>query len=349
MKQNRDAIGLDIGTSSIKLAEVVWQKERPLLKNLGIAALPEKLMGEGIFSDAGLLTELIRNLLATSGAVSSNVVAAIGSRSVFIREVLFPAMSAEELKEAVKWDMEKYVPYEPDSYYYDFAVVGPGETELELKILLTAAPKENVNELVTVLKNCGLKPRAVDIEPLALLSTLSGADNAVIVDIGGMFSQVILFQQGSPVAARAIPLGGNRFTEVIRQSLELPFAEAEHLKQRQQGLLQRVDAAGKDASEIHQQMELLVNELAREVQRTIEYYRIQHKAAAVEKIFLAGGGARLANLAPYLAAQMDIPLTVHDPFGTVETAASFDRQYLTEIAPQYAVALGLALRGGVPL
>lgn len=348
MQQKLDTIGLDIGTSSIKMAEVVWQNKQPLLKNLGIVPLPEKLKGEGIFSDSELLMEVIRKLLATSGATSSNVVAAIGNRTVFIREVLFPVMSEGELKEAIKWDMEKYIPYEQDSYYYDFAIVGHGKTDLELKVLLVAAPKEKISELVAILKNIGLKPRAIDIEPLALFSTISGAENAVIVDIGGSFSQVILFQQGSPVATRAIPIGGNRFTEVIMESLELPFAEAEQLKQRQQGLLRRVDAAGEEASEIHNQMELLANELAREVQRTIEYYKIQNKEAVVERIFLSGGGAKLQNLAQHLATQIDISLTLHDPFAVVEAAASFDRQYLSEIAPHFAVALGLALRGGVP-
>lgn len=346
MKRQLDTVGLDIGTSSIKIAEIVWRNRQPLLKNLGIAALPDGLRGENAFSDIELLKEIIRKLLTTSGVSSSNVVAAIGSRTVFIREVLFPVMPEEELKEAVKWDMEKYVPYEPDSYYYDFSVVGPGKNDSEQKVLLVAAPKEDVSELITMLKDIGLKPRAIDIESLALFSTVSGVENAVMVDIGGIFSQVIVFQQGSPVATRMIPVGGNSFTEIIRKTMELPFAEAELFKQRQEGLPKRIDAPGDTASELHNQMVLLANELAGEVQRTIEYYKIQNHEAVFEKIFISGGGANLQNLTEHLAAQLDIPVELHDPLSTMKASPSFDRQYLAGIAPQYAVAVGLALRGG---
>ncbi|WP_425060712.1 type IV pilus assembly protein PilM [Sporomusa carbonis] len=348
VRRPTNIVGIDIGSGAVKMAEVAIQQDTPLLKAVGIAELPENILEDGYVADIPALAGVLNRLLNTSGIGAQAAVMAVSGRNVFVREVMFPAMSYEELREAIKWDMEKYVPYDPDSYYYDFAIAGTGKTELEIKVLLVAAPNDLINGLVAAVKEAGCKPIAVEIEPLALQRTIPGAANCLVIDIGDSVSQIHVFQSGSPSITRPIPLGGRRFTEVIMSALDLEFTEAERLKQRQMGLLQRVDYEG-ERSFLHQQLFFVVEELAREVRRTYEYYQIQNREAIVEKIILTGGGAKLDNLAHHLAAQLeDIQVILHNPLAGIGISPSLDAGYVGEIDLRLAMPIGLALRGGEP-
>lgn len=340
-----NTVGIDIGTESVKLAEVMNKGEHPVLVSTGILPMPTGLIDDGHIVDGEALSGLLRQLLSTSGVSSRDVVLAIGGRTIFAREVLLPVMSEEELREAIKWDMEKYVPYEPESFYYDFAIVGKTRTELEMKVLLVAAPHDVVNPMVSIIKSIGLRPVAVDIEPLALYRTLEEATNSMVIDLGGQISQITVFQQGSPAVTRTIGVGGRRFTEVIMRNLELDYQEAENLKQRQKGLLHRVGWPD-EPSALHRQLDLVVGELVREVRRTVEYYQIQNRDAVIDKIFLTGGASKLDNLAQHIAAQLNMPVLLHQPLRTLSSVPALDQDYLNRLFPQLATAIGLALRGG---
>ena len=342
--QHGSALGIDIGSSFIKVVEISEQNNQPLLKSVGLIDLPSKVMENGYIVDEEVLTETLRHVLATSGVTAKDAVVTVDSRTVFVREVPFPAMNTEELREAVKWDMEKYIPYGSEEYYFDFAVTGSGKTEFEMRVLLVATPQSMINSLVKVCKSVGLKLLAIDIEPLALQRTLSGAENAIVIDIGGQFSQITLFQQGNLVVTRTINIGGQHFTDRIIQILELEPGEAETFKLRQQGILHKVDWTD-EKSLVHQQLELLLNDLVKEVRRTAEYYQMQNKEAMFDKVFLAGGGSKLDNLVQHFAQRLDMPVALNDPLALLAINPSFDRDYIKKLSAQLSVALGLALYG----
>lgn len=346
-KQPASAVGIDIGSSCVKAAEISFSNGQKELRAVGILDLPKDIMEEGFITNAEALTAVIRQLLINSGIVSREVVVAVSGRLVFVREVMLPVMNQAEIKEAIKWDMEKYVPYEPGSYYYDFAVVGPGNNELELKVLLVAAPHELVNTLVNVIKQADCRPIAVDIEPLAIYRSLSAAESAMIIDIGSHVSQLMLFQGSSPAVSRFIPFGGLSFTEVIMRTLELDYTEAERLKQCQTG--QNPDFEGQQSLLMYQQIDLLVDELAREVRRTVEYYQVQNREAVFDKLYLTGGGAKLINLPQHISAKLGgVPVLLHNPLTAVRLSPGIDTCYLQEMALQFALSIGLAMRGGKP-
>jgi type IV pilus assembly protein PilM len=341
-KKSESIIGIDIGTSNVKLAEIGREKNKLILRNAVLWDLPDNVAEDGYIADIAGLAEILQQVIAKNGIRAQEAVVAVNGRSIFVREVAFPVMAEAELREAIKWDMEKYVPFAPGSYYHDFAIVGKSsdEQEQEMKVLLVAAPQDLVNKLVSTLKTVGLRTMAVDIEPLAIYRTLSGAENSVVVDIGGHAAQVIVFQNGSPTVTRAIPINGQRFTEAVMSVLELDYNEAENLKLRQKNLLKQ-DA--QDESILNTHLGNLVSELAKEIRRTLEYFQMQNKYAVVEKVFLSGGGARLDNLAQQLALELDLQVVVHNPTAKLTVPPSFDPVQWQEIAPQFSVAIGLAL------
>ncbi|QJW48729.1 type IV pilus assembly protein PilM [bacterium BFN5] len=345
IQKSDKVLGIDIGTGSLKIIELNFKNERPVVTKLAIADFSENLFEDGRLVKPDELTSVLQHQLSTGGFSSREAVIAIGGRAIFIREVVFPQMAEDELQEAIKWDMEKYVPYAPDSFYYDFSIIGTANNGLEMRVLLVAAPKYHIDSLVSVLKLAGLKPIAVDGEAFALYRSIVKAENSILVDIGQYMSQIIVYQQGIPTVTRIIPLAGQRFTEVLMNALDLDVYEAERLKQRQQGLLPAVNHSP-EHTDIHKQMLLLVQELAREIRRTVEFYQVQNKEAIIEKIIISGGGANLDNLIQHLKTMLDIPILQHNPADIVEYAASYDHQYIKDIGPRIAAAVGLALRGG---
>lgn len=338
-----NAIGLDIGTENVKLAEVTIDRGRQRLLAAGLLPIPRGLMKDGRIADDSEFQELLRRLLSGSGAVSRNAILALGGTAVFTREVLFPILSERELREAVKWDMEKYVPYDPDSFYYDFAIAGTTESKLAMQVLIAAVPKRVIQTVAALVKSVGVRLLAVDIEPLALYRTLEGAANSVVLDIGGKVSQITIFRQGSPAVMRTIGIGGTSFTEAILQNCPLRFEE--NWEQRLPGLLAGAELPDQPSGLLNQ-LELIVGELIRETQLTIEYYRAQDQEAVINSLFLTGGAAKLKNLPCYFASQMDMPVLLHQPLQRLETAESIDKESLNRLSPQLAVAIGLALRGG---
>ncbi|MPM71318.1 Cell division protein FtsA [bioreactor metagenome] len=337
-------IGIDFGTQSIKIAELAFNKAKPILKNIGITDFTTAIDSDGKITESDTVVKSLRHLLTTSGVTSREAVVAISSSKIFVREITLPAMTENELKEAIKWDSENYVPYAPGSYFYDFAIL-PSINELESRILFVAAPSEVVSNIVSIVKDAGLKPIAVDIEPLALYRTIDTGENCAVLDIGAELSQIILFQKGIPCVTRSIPVSGRQFTEVIMRSLDLDFAEAESLKKRQKGLLRRPDLQD-NLTDIHQRLVMLSDELVRELRRTLDYYQVQNKSTAIDKIVLTGGGAKMDNLALYFSKQLEMPIIQHDVLAALDYPASFNDKYLQDVAPQLAVAVGLALRGG---
>lgn len=338
-------LGIDIGTETIKIVEVGWKNGKAQLKGVSVTEIPEQLIDDGLIIDQTALEAVIKKTIETSGFKARDVVAAVGGRSVYMREIMFPIMKPEELREAIKWDMEEYVPYAPDTYYFDFSVIGPGKTDMEQRILLVAVPKDRIDALVAVLKNVGLVPIAIDIESLALYRTIDDAKNSVMVDIGGAVSQVTIYQDGCPVVSRAIPIAGQQFTGAIMSELGLDFSEAERLKIRQAGLLLPPEEF-EARSPVNEQLELLVDDFIKEFRRTLEYYQMQNKNALIDKVFITGGASKLTNLNRHLTAKVGLPIILHNPLLVVENAAALEESFLQEISLQLSVAIGLALRGG---
>lgn len=335
-------LGIDIGTGAVKLAEVSSTEGKYILHSFGIVDLPENIIEDGFAANSEALTEIFKKLILHSGCLARDAVLAIGGRTVFVRELEFPAMSSAELCEAIKWDMEKYVPYEADTYYYDFAVTGQGRTPAVQKVLLAAIPKHIVDSVINVLEKVGLKLCGITIEPLAAYRTLAGTPDCLLIDVGATLSQITVFQKASPVLVRSIPVGGKKFTQIIMESFELEQPEAEQLKRNQKGLLPPSQGL---VSPLYVELAVPISELAREIGKTVEYYQLQHQDAKLDVLYLTGGGASLDNFAQYLSGQLDAKIVMQDVLALVDVTPSLDTETIQKYANQLAVAIGLGICG----
>ena len=340
--RREDAIGIDIGSGSIKMAEVTMRSGRPFLKKMAVFDAPPSVIKDGAILDEELLIDTLQRMTSRNGFAGRQVATAVGGRSLFIREAMFPRMSENELRQAIRWDLDKYVPFSPDQLYFDFWVAGAGSTEFEVRVLLVAVPRNVIDTLSRVLNKAGLKPVAVDIEPLAIQRTLPETSDCMLIDSGAGVSQVSLFQKGSPVFTRNIPIGGNRFTEAMMDGLEIGREEAELLKQSSADFFAEATEPVREA--VTAQLDRMMGELAGEVRRTLEYYQVQNRNVSISQVFLTGGGAKLALLPEKLTQILDLPVSLHDPLASLDLPTSFNLQYLRGVGPQMSVAVGLAMR-----
>lgn len=319
-------VGVDFSHGTVKVAEVSLAGTKPYLRAFAIADTGNGLSGDediaaaqdtDLAMDTQALTELLRRTLSLGGVKAKDAVLAVGGQLSFVREVTFPRLPADELAEAIRWDIPKYVPYEADSYEYDYAITGHDVNSGEMKVLIVAAPRQVVRQLTQVARQAGLRPVAVDIEPVAVIRTISGADNSMVVDVGAASTQISLFQHSNPVFTRIVPVGGDRYASALNK------------------------AAGDQADT---ELDEVVEEIAKEIRRTSHFLAMQNKQVTIEKVFVTGF-TELDSLVRSLRTKTELTVIGHNPLADIEINPSISASQARKIGPQLAVAVGLAMRG----
>lgn len=341
-RKHRCILGIDIGSSTIKIVELTFTDTSTVLK-------------QGLIIDLTLTreepdwreqcTDLIRHAIQVNGIKSKYAIVSVGGRNIFSREITLPKLTKEELTEAIKWDIEKQVPYEEGSYYYDFSLFDANTKDSH--VMLVAAPKKAIHEILSVFEFLSIHILAIDGEAFAIERTLHNESNCMVIDIGKENSQMIIYQSRIPIVTRNIPIFGELFTESIMSTLNLDRADAELLKKIQPKNITASSLKNEDKKgvELCRNLQVLIQELAHEVMRTFAYYQAQNREGVIQKILLCGGGSRLENLAENLAGCINIPVEILMPLHQLTIADSLDPRYVQELAPQLTVAIGLALRG----
>lgn len=347
-KSSGTALGVDIGSDSIKVAAVAQGKGGAVLTAWAMVDTPPAAVDESQIKDIPRTAAALRQAVAGANTEIRRAWAAVGGRQVFLRRLTYPRMPPDELTEAVKWDAAQYVPFDADSYYLDFYSLPSAADDNNCDVLVAAAPKTLIDPLVAVLTEAGLQPAGIAVEPVSLYRLVaplaSGFSRVMLVDIGASAVKIAIFAAGVPVITRSMPLGGRRFTAAVAAAYGLDAAEAELFKRRQAELLPAQDSEA--AARSDQPLALLVAELSREVRRTSEYYTIQYRSGAVEHIYCTGGGILLANLAARLANQVETEVSVVTPWAGLSLPPRFNRDSLMAQAPQFSLALALAQEEG---
>jgi type IV pilus assembly protein PilM len=346
LQRRKKHFGIDIGTDSVKVVEIEGRGERPLLKVLTSVPLPQGIYRDGEIGNRQALSDVIGELVMKSGISTPYCVSAIEGPNVFNRFINFPVMSRTEVLEAVKWDAEKYMPYSPEDCYLDAVILGNGTGAQEMKVLLVAAGKEMIDEHMETLLKADLLPIGIDFGALALGRALldrNTQENSVILDIGDGSTKMTFFKGRAMAFSRTIPFGGNRITRILQEQLGLSRAEAENFKKHQQELLVPKVGETAETEQVRNHLSLALNDIKREINRSLEYYQLQNHDEALSRIIFAGGGSLLPGLQEALLMDLDLHHVTADLSKVVDYTPSFDQTFLQSASPVYSTALGLAL------
>jgi len=344
-KPKKEVVGIDIGSSSVKLVQLKKQKGVYHLESFGMAPLPSETIVDNTIMDSTSIKEAVKNLLESQKIKTKNVVTSMSGNSVIIRKILLPMMSEEELESAIQWEAEQYIPFELSDVNLDFQIIGPSkEDPSQMNILLVAAKKDVVNDLAMIFKELGLTPQVMDVDCFALENIFEYnyeiADEAIVglINMGANAINVNVIKNGHSVFTRDIQVGGNMFNEEIQKRMGLSSDDAEKVK-----LGGVVDGLEEDL--LKSVMEDSLNNLCQEIQRSLDFFTATSADERVNKIYITGGVAKNPEIKTMLEQNLGISVEDLNPFLKMALNEShFDMDYVQSVSPFFTIATGLAMR-----
>lgn len=345
-------VGLDIGTSAVRAAEVTGRKDPALLTRFAQIALPAGAVVDGEIADHEAVASKIKELWRRGGFRIKRVAIGVANQKVVVRQVDLPYMEEDELRGALQFSAQEYIPIPIEEAILDFQVLEefPAEGgERMMRVLLVAAQRDMINAFVSVVQDAGLDPSVIDLTPFAALrpliertpSLMETREGEAVIDIGGGVTTVVIHEQGAPRFVRTLPSGGTGITDALVAALGIPHEDAEGVKARvglaPEGAAPPVEGAGKI---IEERAALFMDE----VRGSIDYYQGQPGAVRVARVKITGGGARLPNLAQRLAGVLHLPVEEAQPLSHVKLGKlGLSPEQLVQMSAVAAVAVGLAL------
>lgn len=345
--KKKSVAGLDVGSSSIKMVELEGKINNLSLVGLGYENLPDNTIVDGQIMELNTVSEVIQNVCSNHQISASQVVTGVSGHSVIIKNIVLPPMSREELEESIDWHAEEHIPYDLADVSLDYQVTE--ESADATQVLIAACKRERIDNLRQAIQLSGKQPVVIDVDTFALQNcyevNYQPDDSQVItlLNIGASTMNVNIVKGNRSLFTRDITVGGSQFTDVLQRNLGLSFQEAEAVKR---GVLDAAENVEEKA--IEPLMNNVTEMVAMEIQKTFDFYRATADEAAVQvqKILISGGGSKLAGLAEDLSQRLELPVEVLDPFRGIKVdTRKFDPDYLSEIMPEMAVAVGLAVRG----
>jgi type IV pilus assembly protein PilM len=343
-------IGLDIGSSSVRAAELEFGsggpsgKNAPTLVRFGQAPLPVGAVRDGEVQQPSIVSQALRQLWAQTKFESKDVIIGVGNQRVIVRDLDLPWMPLAQLKESLPFQVMELLPMSTDDALLDFFPTGEvdGPQGRMVRGMLVAAQRDTVASNVVAVEGAGLKPRMVDLNAFALIRALSHGElsgaTAAFVDIGASLTTVVISAQGSPRLVRALPSGGSNVTNAVATSLKIPATEADMLK-REIGIGYAVSP---DRAEAAEAITTVVTSLVESIRNTFVYYSGSNPGKGIDVVVLTGGGSHLPGLGQYLSSASRLPVTLGDPLAGLRMAKTVHRDSLNGHESLIALPVGLA-------
>lgn len=340
----KNIVGLDIGTSTIKIVELDETKGGYRLKNFGIAKLPKETIVNGVIINADPLVQAIKGLASNLKLSNKNVAVSVSGHPVIIKKITLDFMTDEELEPVIETEAEQYIPFDLEEVNIDFQILGVNEEKSDqMNVMLVAAKKAMIEEYTDVIRAAGLRASIIDIDVFALENmfdinyTFEENQNVVLIDIGASVTNINILKNGISLFNRDVFIGGNHITEEIQKELSVSFEEAEILKTGEK-------IEGIDHELLDQTIANSVGSIAREIQRTLDFFT-GSSYAEIHHVYISGGGAKTKGLKELLDEKMSCPVEFTDPFKEIQyDKSSFDTEYVREISVFASVGIGLASR-----
>ena len=315
--KKKNVIGLDIGSSSIKLVELREGKNGYHLQHLAISSLPPEAIVDGALMDSVTIIDTIRDLV-TSTTKTREVVTSVSGHSVIVKKITLPFMTETELEESIQWEAERHIPFDINDVNIDFQILGYGSENPDMMdVILVAAKKDIINDYVSVIMEAGLNPVVVDIDAFALENMLGinydiEKDEIVaIANVGASVTNINILKNNISAFTRDVFKGGNQITEEIQRQLHVDYEEAEKIKVGQKG-----DSKLRGSSKRYSNPPR--NRLAVEIGNSLDFFQSTSTYQKISKLYLSGGGSKIKDFDVILQQQIGIPVEIANPFKRIE-------------------------------
>ncbi len=343
-KRNR-LVGLDIGSKTIKAAEIIESKKGFVLSKFGMSEIAPGLIEDGAIKDPEAVADTLKNLFKSYGIKNSNVAVSIGGYSVIVKKISVPTASEEQLQDTIHFEAEQYIPFDINDVNLDFQILGENENNPnQMNVLLVAAKKEMVNDYVNLAELAGLEPRIIDVDAFALQNVFelnyepNLDENVALIDIGASKTSLNILKGDSSVFMRDVSLGCGQINQKIASLIDCSTDEAEAIKFGEGS----DKISPEDLSDI---ISAVVADWCTEIRRALDFFYSTYPDDQIKKIILSGGGGNIQELRQLLAVETSAEVSTINPFQRFYIDGDkFDTEYLEKIAPQASICMGLATR-----
>ena len=346
-------LGIDIGSSSIKVVQLKKEKERAILQTYGELSMSGYAdngeIGKAFTVVDTKLTDALKDVLREAQVTVKRAAVSIPLKNSFLTTMDMPRLSDQELKEAIPYEARKYVPIPLSEAMIDWWVMPPMSTDSAassigspkrdfVSVFLAAVPKEVVEKYESILKKVGLEVSGFEIEVFSFARSAIKRDlgSVLLIDLGASAMRLIIADGGSVRATHNVERGSQELSIALAQSLGINFDRAELLK-RESGILHRPETEG-----VASVLEPLVGFFASEGERFLLDWK-RKGGRPISRVVLGGGGALLKGIVDVMIKKYGVEAEIADPFSKVVYPA-FLEPSLMDIGATFTNAIGLALR-----
>jgi len=345
-------VGLDIGTSAVRAAEISVGHDAATLHRFGQVALPDGAVRDGEITDPPAVTAAIRQLWQNVKFSSRRVVIGVANQRVVVRQVDVPWLPEKELRKSLGFQVGEFIPMPIEHAVLDFDAVEEVTSEdgrRMLRILLVAANKDMVMTAVDVVARAGLEAVSVDLTPFAMIRALGGSGTAMgleaageaIVDLGADVTNIVVHHNGVPRFVRVLMLGGRDLTDAVAERLGVDIQTAEATKVQ---MKLATDATFVDAHPGSRALESAASQWIEEIRQSLDYYAAQSGSVKIRRVILTGGGSQLDGLPQRLATALRLQVIVASPMHTMKMGKpGLSSEEVAGVAGFMTVPVGLAL------
>jgi type IV pilus assembly protein PilM len=374
---SKSVIGLDIGSDSVKAVQLRRRGNTLELERFGVAPIhPNGSPGEVGGASRELKIAAARRAIADGKCTAKYAATAVGGEAVIVRYIQLPEMPEADLRNALRWEAEEYIPYHIDEVNIDSVVLGRSAEPGKLDVLLVCAKKDLINDHVAIVRSLGLTPLIVDVDSFAFMNYFEelykpSPDRCVaLANIGAEVTSINIYVGGTSRFSRDISIAGNAITLAISQKAGLPMAKAEEVKRQSgaplpeaadlgaeeesslissiRGTVEKmtggVDSGGGLESASTKATRNVLTNLVTELRRSIQYFENQGRGVTVQRLYVGGGTSRMPNLQAYLAQELQLEVEVIDPFSRIAIGSGVNETLARANAENLGVGIGLALR-----
>jgi type IV pilus assembly protein PilM len=348
----KSRIGLDIGSTAVRAVELTGG-DKPTVIHAAQVPLPVGAVENGEVRETEAVAEALRELWQRGGFKQKRVWLGVGNQRVVVREIALPYMSEKDLRASLALQVQEFIPMPVDDAVLDFDPIGEFDQEGRkmLRMLLVAAQRVMVDQVVQAVLAAKLEPMGLDLVPFALVRAIGSSDagmdleeegDEAVVDIGAHITNIVVHARAATRFVRILPSGGRDITVAIARGLGVDDNIAEQLKRGEsvEGLEETPDP-----QRVHELAIQRATQFVDEVRSSLEFYTAQAQGARIERVIVSGGGAKLEGFMDLLSQRIPVEIHAGKVFEHVDHNLSLSEEALNEAEPLLAVAVGLAIAG----
>jgi type IV pilus assembly protein PilM len=342
LNRNKQVVGLDIGSSSLKAAELrPARKGGYELVSLGVEELAPECIVDGVIISKIPVSDAINRIFTRHNIKNGRVTTSISGHSVIVKKIALPVQSDEDLAESIRWEAEQC--NDIADVNLDYQVLGENTGTGNLDILLVAVKKDKITDYTSVIKMAGKVPVLVDVDAFALQNAYeanyqpSGKNTVALLDIGARTMTINIVSGMDFLFTRDVGVGASVY-EFLQKEFNLGFSQAQALKHGE-------TVENIDPSEARHVIDSVTEILCLEIQKTFDFFKSTTTVDHIDQMIVSGGAAHTPGLIETLAEKFEIPTEKFNSFKKISfDPKHFSSSMIADRAPDLTIAIGLALR-----